>query len=129
MDLVTLGYYPTVNPMLYFFRNGRFFLTNSVVFSKKLENIKRNSKVSLLICNQDKELHIFGNAQVHDENLDTDWLNFKDEWFQNDEFAKKLWIDKGEALNFWKRVLIEISPQKVIFKEGENTLEIDMELI
>ncbi len=121
LDLITSDEYTTITPMHYFFKDGIFTVTSSVIFSDKLNNIRKNNKVTIHI----DDLIIYGTARLIDNNIDTDWLRYKDEWFSKDRYAYDLYRAKDSIQYFCKRVIIKIKPTIITYK----SVQIAMELI
>lgn len=127
--LVTKGSYPRISPEIYFYERGKFIITSSVVFSEKLNNIKINSKVTLLVSDKGGELVINGKAKLIDEDLENSWINFRDEWFSMDNFAARLYETRDFLPQFWKRILIVITPERIILNPSTDNYILDLEVL
>src|SRR6266567_4865539 len=74
---------PVTFPLLFFYDNkpAKFAVTSSILFSRKIEHMKKNPKVSLLFSNPEGsgvERHIVlvqGIAKIEDSDLDLAWEN------------------------------------------------------
>lgn len=106
---------PITHPLIPLWDGQHIFMTSSVLFSKKLEHIKRNPKVSVSISYTDEGVAcaIQGDARVIEDDPHETW-----------EMALPLWRAKEPAIDtylgkrfalplFFERSVIEITPRRV----------------
>jgi hypothetical protein len=104
------------------------YLTSSILFSKKLEHIKTNPKVSLSITDpvavqtdRFARVTIQGDAQVDDSDLHEGWERVLPLW-RAKEPAIDFFLGKRVALPlFFERAVIEVRPRKAFLWEGGRT--------
>ena len=119
---------PKTFPMLYFYKNNEFIMTSSVIFSKKIENIKKNPKTSLLLSDNTgsgvSEKHVAllqGHASIDESDLDHGWEQYKEDWLKKEPLIQG-YFDVRESLpTFWKRVIIKFKPTRVLGWKGGDT--------
>lgn len=127
--LVTEGFYPRISPEIYFYEGGKFIITSSVVLSEKLNNIRNNSNVTLLISDRDSELVINGKAKLYDEDLENSWTKYQEEWFSYDDFAARLYETRDLLPQFWKRILIVVNPVRITLNPKTDNYIVDLEVL
>lgn len=117
--------------MISFYKAGYFFLTASVVLSNKFENIKHNNNIAMLFSSNESEVIVNGTASIDDSNLDLGWQEFKDSWFKLDPDAARLFSNKDDFPNYWKRVIIKVRPTKFLARRtpSSSLLSYEMEII
>ncbi len=112
---------PIVHPMIPLY-DGRFvYMTSSVLFSRKLERIKADPRVSVSITDEHAlrgsnlaGAVIKGLARVIDDDLHDGWTRLLPLW-KAKEPAVEEFLKKRYAMPlFWERAVIEITPTKVI---------------
>ncbi|HXK32627.1 MAG TPA: pyridoxamine 5'-phosphate oxidase family protein [Dehalococcoidia bacterium] len=114
---------PVTHPLLPLWDGERVYMTSSVLFSKKLEHIKRDPRVSLAITDrvatggQQARCVVQGDARVIEDDIHTTWEQVLPLWR-----AKEPGIDfilgKRFALPlFFERAIIEVRPRKVTWWE------------
>ena len=128
-------------------RNGRFrtdpliplwdghviLMTSSILFSRKLEDIKRNPKVSLSLSDPIgvpaqpfSRATIQGDARVIDDDLHQGWYRLLPLWEAKEPIIKTLLtpMQKLGLPLFWERAIIEILPKRVVWwPDGDTTRE------
>lgn len=127
--------YPLIRKMPYFFENGIFSLTQSVLFPQQLKDIENNNQVALFIKNSDNlnAILVEGEAYIDESDLSHKWMEFKDQWFEIDKRISNLYKTEIYIPHFWKRAIIKIKPSKLDFWNDFNSytekIEILMELL
>ncbi len=119
---------PVTHPLIPFYDGELIYLTSSILFSKKLEHIKGNPRVSLSISDPvavDVERFaratIQGDATVDDSDLHAGWERVLPLW-RKKEPAIDMFLGKRVALPlFFERAVIEIRPTRAFFWEGGRT--------
>ena len=119
---------PIQHPLIPLYDGERIYLHSSTLFSKKLEHIKRDGRVSLALTdpvamkdNPDRTT-IQGTARVIDDDPHADW----------ERIILELWRQKEPAINdflkarvalplFFERAVIEITPERCLYWAGGRT--------
>jgi len=116
------------HPLIPFYDGELIYLTSSVLFSKKLEHIKSNPKVSLSISDPVavsvepfRRATIQGDARVDDSDLHAGWERVLPLWREK-EPAIDFFLGKRVALPlFFERAVIEIVPRRAFLWEDGRT--------
>lgn len=119
---------PVTHPLIPLYDGERIYLTSSVLFSRKLEYIKANPKVSLSITDPNavsverfRRATIQGDAIVDDADLHSGWERVLPIW-RKKEPAIDFFLGKRVALPlFFERGVIEITPRRVLLWEDGDT--------
>jgi general stress protein 26 len=119
---------PVTHPLIPLYDGERIYLTSSVLFSRKLEHIKANPKVSLSISDPDavnverfRRATIQGDAIVDDADLHAGWERILPMW-RAKEPGIDFFLTKRVALPlFWERAVIEIVPRRAYLWEDGRT--------
>jgi general stress protein 26 len=119
---------PVTHPLIPFYDGELIYLTSSILFSKKLEHIKGNPKVSLSITDPiavDVEpfarATIQGDASVDDVDLHAGWERVLPLW-RKKEPAIDMFLGKRVALPlFFERAVIDMRPTRAFYWEGGTT--------
>lgn len=121
LSVVGPGGTPVTHPLIPLYDGERIYMTSSVLFSRKLEHIKSNPKVSVSISDEHAVsgtdfagATIQGEARVIDEDLHRGWMRLLPLW-RAKEPSVDLYLKKRFAMPlFWERAVIEIVPRRVI---------------
>lgn len=124
-------------PIVYVFEKGHLICTSSILFHEKLDNIKQNSDIQLLISddfsNPNAQLISIQAKSILDEtDLDNKWKLYSDNLFEVLPKLQKYYEEEYKLPQFWKRSIIDIVPNKIFaFKEGINSEpeEYNMEIL
>ncbi len=119
---------PVTHPLIPLYDGELIYLTSSVLFSKKLEHIKANPKVSLSISDpvavDVERFHratIQGDATVDDSDLHTGWERVLPLW-RKKEPAIDMFLGKRVALPlFFERAVIEVRPRRAFLWDDGRT--------
>jgi hypothetical protein len=120
---------PVTHPLIPLYDGERIYLTSSVLFSKKLEHIKANPKVSLSISDPSavdverfRRATIQGDAVVDDSDLHSGWERKVLPLWRVKEPAIDFFLGKRVALPlFFERGIIEITPRRAfLWHEGRT---------
>lgn len=119
---------PVTHPLIPLYDGEIIYLTSSILFSRKLEHIKANPKVSLAISDPEAvttdrfaRATIQGDATVDDSDLHAGWERVLPLWREK-EPAIDMFLGKRVALPlFFERAVIEIRPRKAFFWEDGRT--------
>lgn len=119
---------PITYPLIPLYDGQRIFMTSAVLFSRKLEHIKANPKVSVALTDPVgvpaepfARATVIGDARVVEDDLHSGWEDLLPLWRAKepaiDAFLKKRF---GIPL-FFERSVIEITPRKTLYWEGGRT--------
>jgi hypothetical protein len=119
---------PVTHPLIPLYDGELIYLTSSILFSKKLEHIKTNPRVSLSISDpvavstdRFARATIQGDAAVDDSDLHTGWERVLPLW-RKKEPAIDMFLGKRVALPlFFERAVIEVRPRKAYLWEDGRT--------
>ena len=120
---------PVTHPLIPLYDGERIYLTSSVLFSRKLEHIKANPRVSLSISDPKavsverfRRATIQGDAVVDDSDLHSGWERKVLPLWRVKEPAIDFFLGKRVALPlFFERAVIEIVPRRVyLWDDGET---------
>jgi len=113
---------PITHPLLplYDSDESRLYVTSSVLFSKKLDHIKKNPKVSALFSNREgirvspyRTVLVKGNAKVGEEDIHHGWEKLLPLWRKKEPFIDNFVKMRYALPLFWDRSIIEINPTKL----------------
>lgn len=114
---------PVTHPLIPLWDGESVFMTSSVLFSKKLDHIKRNPKVAVSISDPiasgglAARCTIQGDAVVIEDDLHETWTQVLPLW-RAKEPAIDFFLGKRFALPlFFERSLIRITPRRVMWWE------------
>jgi general stress protein 26 len=112
---------PVTYPLIPLWDGERIYMTSSTLFSRKLEHIKGNAKVSVSITDpvavggRTGRATIQGDARVIDEDPHGGWERLLEIW-ERKEPAIVAFLKARVALPlFFERALIEIVPRRVLY--------------
>jgi general stress protein 26 len=119
---------PVTHPLIPLYDGELIYLTSSILFSKKLEHIKGNPKVSIAITDPEAvqterfaRATIQGEATVDDADLHEGWERVLPLW-RAKEPAIDFFLGKRVALPlFFERAVIEVRPRKAFLWEDGRT--------
>ena len=119
---------PVTHPLIPLYDGEVIYLTSSILFSKKLEHIKANPKVSVSISDpvavtteRFARATIQGDATVDDSDLHAGWERVLPLW-RKKEPAIDMFLGKRVALPlFFERAVIEVRPRKAFLWEDGRT--------
>jgi general stress protein 26 len=120
---------PVTHPLIPLYDGELIYLTSSILFSKKLEHIKANPKVSLSISDpaavkvdRFRRATIQGDATVDDEDLHSGWEQHVLPLWRQKEPAIDFFLGKRVALPlFFERAVIEVRPTRAFLWEDGRT--------
>lgn len=119
---------PITYPLIPLWDGERIYLTSSVLFSRKLDHVKGNPRVSLSLTDpvalgdQPGRATIQGTARVIEDDPHGGWERLMPIW-ERKEPAIVSFLKARVALPlFFERALIEIDPARVLFwPDGQTT--------
>jgi len=129
-ELTVIGHggRPVTHPLIPLYHEGKIYLHSSTLFSRKLEHIKRDPRVSLSISdpiatkgNPDRAT-IQGTARLIEDDPHSDW----------EGLILRLWRQKEPSIDdflkarvalplFFERAVIEITPERCLYWAGGRT--------
>lgn len=126
LTVVGRGGRPVTHPLIPLWDGERIFMTSSILFSKKLEHIKRNGRVSVAITDpvacggMSARCAIQGDARVIEDDPHDTWMRVLPLW-RAKEPAIDFFLSKRIALPlFFERSIIEVTPRRVVWwEDGE----------
>lgn len=119
---------PRTDPLIPLWDGEHILMTSSVLFSRKLQDIKRNPRVSVSLSDPIgipaepfSRATIQGDARVIDEDLHDGWAYVLPLWTAKEPVVKSLLKLRFALPLFWERSVIEITPRRVLWWEGADT--------
>ena len=120
---------PVTHPLIPLYDGEKVYMTSSILFSRKLEHIKANPKVSLAISDpvavsveRFRRATIQGDAMVDDADLHSGWEKRVLPLWRVKEPAIDFFLGKRVALPlFFERGIIEITPRRAFLWEDGRT--------
>lgn len=120
---------PVTYPLIPLYDGERIYMHSSVLFSKKLEHIKRNPRVSVTITDPIaariepfRRATIQGDARVIEDDLHHGWEEkILPLWIEKEPIIKKLVKQRFAMPLFWERAVIEIVPRRAFLWRGGDT--------
>jgi hypothetical protein len=117
------------HPLIPLYDGERIYMTSSILFSRKLEHIKQNPKVSVSISDPEavnvarfRRATIQGDAIVDDTDLHSGWERKVLPLWRVKEPAIDFFLGKRVALPlFFERGIIEIRPRRAFLWEDGDT--------
>ena len=119
---------PVTHPLIPLYDGEKVYLHSSTLFSKKLEHIKRDSRVALALTdpvamkgNPDRAT-IQGVARVIDDDPHSEWEGLILDLWQRKEPSINDFLKARVALPlFFERAVIEITPERCLYWAGGDT--------
>jgi general stress protein 26 len=118
---------PVTHPLIPLWDGEKIYMTSAVIFSRKLENIKRNPRVSVSLSDPNAmggvggRATIQGDARIIEDDPHTTWEQVLPLWREK-EPQIDFFLGKRVALPlFFERSVIEITPRRAYFwPDGET---------
>jgi nitroimidazol reductase NimA-like FMN-containing flavoprotein (pyridoxamine 5'-phosphate oxidase superfamily) len=122
---------PITYPLIPLYDGERIYMTSSVLFSRKLDHIKTNPKVSMTVTDKTAtevenfaRITIQGDAKVLEDDLHSGWENVLPLWEAKEPIITELVKKRFAMPLFWERAVIEIKPRRVLtWAEGATDRE------
>jgi general stress protein 26 len=120
---------PVTHPLIPLYDGELIYMTSSILFSRKLEHIKANPKVSVSITDPKavtvkrfRRVTIQGDATVDDSDIHSGWERRVLPLWRKKEPAIDFFLGKRVALPlFFERGIIEIRPRRAFLWEDGDT--------
>ncbi|HYI45793.1 MAG TPA: pyridoxamine 5'-phosphate oxidase family protein [Actinomycetota bacterium] len=123
---------PVTYPLIPLYDGTHIFMHSSVLFSKKLEHIKKNPRVSVTITDPVaapvepfRRATIQGDARVIEDDLHSGWeKTILPLWVEKEPMIAKLVKQRFAMPLFWERAVIQIVPRRVfVWQDGRTQSE------
>lgn len=119
---------PVTYPLIPLYDGEKIYMTSSVLFSKKLEHIKRDPRVSVTITDPVaaavepfRRATIQGMARIVEDDLHSGWERVMPLWTAKEPIIKDLVKKRFAMPLFWERSIIEIVPTRAfLWSTGET---------
>jgi nitroimidazol reductase NimA-like FMN-containing flavoprotein (pyridoxamine 5'-phosphate oxidase superfamily) len=120
---------PITYPLIPLYDGRKIYMTSSVLFSRKLEHIKANPRVSVTISDPVatpvdpfSRATIQGEARVIEDDLHSGWeRDVLALWTAKEPIIKDLVKKRFAMPLFWERSIIEITPVRAFLWESGRT--------
>jgi general stress protein 26 len=116
------------DPLIPMWDGQHILMTSSILFSKKLERIKANPRVSVSLsdpigCPVEPFVRatIQGDARVIDDDVHAGWNVVLPLWLAKEPVVRKLLRLRFGLPLFWERAIIEITPRRILRWAGGDT--------
>ena len=121
---------PVTYPLIPLYDGDKIYMTSSVLFSRKLEHIKRDPRVSVTISDPIaapvepfRRATIQGSARVIEDDLHSGWERVLPLWAAKEPIISGLVKKRFAMPLFWERSIIEITPMRAFLWPAEDTTQ------
>lgn len=121
-------------PLIPLYDGERIHMTSSVLFSRKLEHIKADPRVSVSVTDPVAApalerlgldlLTVQGTAAVVEEDLHEDWMRLLPLWRRKEPVIDRFVKQRFGIPLFFERSVIEISPRRVLLFPADGDPEV-----
>ena len=127
--VVDAGGRAITHPMIPLYDGEKIYLHSSILFSKKLERVKANPKVSIAVTDlgathgeplRDR-VTVQGDAIVVEDDPHTTWQRILPLWIEKEPIVEEFYAKRVALPLFWERALIEITPRRVLIWPNGDT--------
>jgi general stress protein 26 len=121
LTVVDASGHPVTYPLIPLYDGERIYLTSSTLFSRKLEHIKGNPKVSLSLTDpialggRTDRATVQGDARVIEEDPHGGWERLLPIWDAKEPAITAFLKSRVALPLFFERSLIEITPRKALY--------------
>ncbi|MEA2683531.1 MAG: hypothetical protein QOK05_1859 [Chloroflexota bacterium] len=119
---------PRTDPLIPMWDGTHVLMTSSVLFSRKLEDIKRDPRVSFSLSDPVgipaepfSRATIQGDARVIEDDIHDGWNSVLPLWLKKEPVVAKLLKLRFALPLFWERSVIELTPRRVTWWENGDT--------
>jgi general stress protein 26 len=119
---------PVTYPLIPLYDGKRIFMTSSVLFSKKLEHVKNDPRVSVTISDPIaaqvepfRRATIQGLARIVEDDLHSGWETVLPLWAAKEPIITDLVKKRFAMPLFWERAVIEIEPTRAFLWADGST--------
>jgi general stress protein 26 len=117
------------HPMIPLYDGEKVLLHSSILFSKKVEHVKRNPRVAVAITDLSAthgepirdRVTIQGDASVVEDDPHSTWERILPLWIAKEPIVASFFKQRVALPLFWERSLIEITPRRVLVWEDGRT--------
>jgi len=116
------------DPLIPMWDGEHVLMTSSILFSRKLEDIRANPRVAVSLSDPVAipvqpfcRATIQGDARVVDEDLHDGWMRVLPLWLAKEPSVRGLLRLRFALPLFWERAVIEILPRRVLWWPGGDT--------
>jgi len=112
---------PVTYPLIPLWDGERVYMTSSTLFSRKLEHIARNPRVSVSVTDpisvggREDRVTIQGDARVIDDDPHGGWERLLPIWSAKEPAIVAFLKERVALPLFFERALIEITPRRVLY--------------
>ena len=127
LTVIDAGGRPVTYPLIPLWDGERIYLTSSSLFSRKLEHIRGNPKVSVSITDpvavggSSDRATIQGDARVIEDDPHGGWERLLPIWEQKEPSIVYFLKARVALPLFFERALIEVTPRRVLYWAGGDT--------
>jgi general stress protein 26 len=129
--VVGSGGRPITHPMIPLYDGEKIYLHSSILFSKKLEHVKRNPRVAVAVTDLSAthgaplldRVTVQGDAVVVEDDPHSTWERILPLWIAKEPIVEGFFKKRVALPLFWERSLIEVTPRRVHLWEGGRTTE------
>jgi general stress protein 26 len=114
---------PLYNP-----ENKKLYFTSSILFSRKIQKIKKCPRVSVIFTGRDfiksPRYHVVlvkGDARVYEEDLHNGWEWLLRLWRKKEPYIDSFLKQRISLPLFWERAVIEVTPVEILVWAGGDT--------
>ncbi len=129
LTVVTAAGRPVTYPLIPLYDGSKIYLTSSTLFSRKLEHIKGNPKVSISITDpiavggRTDRATIQGDARVIEEDPHGGWERLLPIWEKKEPSIVSFLKQRVALPLFFERCLIEVTPVRALYWASGSTTE------
>ena len=112
---------PVTYPLIPLWDGERIYMTSSLLFSKKLEHIKRDARVAVSLTDPiamrgaSARATIQGDARIVESDPHADWERILPIWRAKEPAIEAFYKERVAFPLFFERSLIEITPRRVLY--------------
>lgn len=115
------------HPLIPLYDGERIVMTSSVLFSRKLEHMKRNPRVAVSVTDRSAtptddfvRVTVQGDARIVEDDLHTGWMSVLPVWEAKEPVIRKFVRQRFGIPLFFERSVIEITPRRVLLWTGDD---------
>jgi general stress protein 26 len=120
---------PISHPMIPLYDGEHVYLHSSILFSKKLDHVRRNPKVSVAVTDLNAShkgpiphrVCIQGDAALYEGDIHREWQRILPLWIDKEPIVQEFFAKRVALPLFWERVIIEITPRRALLWEAGRT--------
>ena len=124
---------PVTYPLIPLWDGQRIYMTSSTLFSRKLEHIARNPRVSVSVTDpvsvgsRTDRVTVQGDARVIDDDPHGGWERLLPIWSAKEPAIVAFLKERVALPLFFERALIEIVPRRVLYwRDGDTSIAPDV---